>query len=117
MSLDPPLVGFCIGNGSSTWPRIREAGRFCVNVLGAHQEETSRVFASKDADKSGGQGWDRSPLGSPRITDSDRGIDCAIDAVHDAGDHEIAVGKVHDLEVVHEGHPLIFFRGGYASLT
>ena len=26
LSLDPPLVGFCIGKSSSSWPGIREAG-------------------------------------------------------------------------------------------
>ncbi|MCB0969931.1 MAG: flavin reductase family protein, partial [Acidimicrobiales bacterium] len=34
ISLDPPLVGFCAGKGSSTWPKIRESGRFCASVLG-----------------------------------------------------------------------------------
>lgn len=116
VSLHPPLVGFCAGKGSSTWPKLREAGRFCVNVLGDHQEEISRVFASKEVDKFAGIGWDRSPLGSPRIADALAWIDCEIQAVHDAGDHEIAIGAVHDLAVTHEGRPLVFFRGGYAGL-
>jgi len=47
ISLEPPLVGFCAGHGSSTWPKLRENGRFCINVLAADQEPVSRVFASK----------------------------------------------------------------------
>ncbi|MEO6987670.1 MAG: flavin reductase family protein [Aquihabitans sp.] len=117
VSLKPALVGFCAGKGSSTWPKLRDSGRFCVNILGAHQEEMCRVFASGDRNKFAGVGWDASPLGSPRITDTIAWIDCEIEAVHDAGDHEIVVGAVHDLAVTHEGHPLVFFRGGYADLA
>ncbi len=117
ISLDPPLVGFCAAKTSSTWPKLREVGRFCVNVLAADQEEVSRVFASREADKFAGLAWDHSPLGSPRLGDTLAWIDCEIEAVHDAGDHDIAVGRVHDLHVATEGEPLVFFRGGYTNLA
>ena len=117
VSLDPPLVGFCAAKTSSTWPKLREVGRFCVNVLAADQEEVSRVFASREADKFAGLAWDHSPLGSPRLGDTLAWIDCELEAVHDAGDHDIAVGRVHDLHVTVEGEPLVFFRGGYTNLA
>ena len=88
-----------------------------MSILGDDQEEVSRRFASKEADKFAGLAWDRSPLGSPRLGGALGWIDCTMDAVHDSGDHEIAVGAVHDLAVAAEGHPLIFFRGGYAHLA
>lgn len=117
ISLEPPLVGFCAGHGSSTWPKLRENGRFCINVLAADQEAVSRVFASKDADKFASIGWDRSPLGEPRIAGALAWIDCTLTQVHKAGDHDIVLGEVHDLSVTHEGNPLVFFRGGYADLA
>ncbi len=113
VSLEPALIGFCAGRSSSTWARLREAGAFCVNILAADQEEVSRVFASKSADKFAGIGWDHSPLGSPRLADTLAWIDCHVDAVHEAGDHDITVGAVHDLQVGREAGPLVFFRGGY----
>ena len=42
-------------------------------------------------------------------------LDCRIEAEHEAGDHVIVVGRVQDLDVAHEGIPLLFFRGGYGS--
>lgn len=117
VSLDPALVGFCVGRQSASWPRIRAAGRFCVNVLGEHQEDVCRVFASKVADKFDGLGFDAAPFsGAPRIHDVLAWIDCEIDSVLPAGDHDIVVGRVHDLGTLHQGAPLVFFRGGYANL-
>ena len=117
VSLDPPLVGFCVGHGSSSWPKLRDNGQFCVSVLGADQEAVSRVFASKEPDKFAAIGWDRSPLGEPRITGALAWMDCTLFDVHGEGDHDIVVGQDHDLGVAHEGTPLIFFRGGYSSLA
>jgi flavin reductase (DIM6/NTAB) family NADH-FMN oxidoreductase RutF len=118
VSLDPPLVGFCAGHQSSSWPRIRHAGRFCVNVLTADQEHVSRVFAGKSDDKFAGLGYDAAPYsGAPRIADALAWVDCELQVVHAAGDHDIVVGRVHDLAVVDEGTPLVFFRGGYAEVA
>jgi len=113
VSLAPPLVGFCAGKTSSTWPKLQAAGSFCINVLAEDQEDVSRVFASKEPDKFVGVGWDRSPLGSPRLHGALAWIDCRLHTVHEAGDHDIAVAAAHDLGVGHEGGPLVFFRGGY----
>lgn len=113
ISLEPPLVGFCIGSASKTWPKLQAAGSYCISILAEDQEEVSRVFASKAVDKFQGLGWDRSPLGAPRISNALAWIDCQLDAVHQAGDHDIAVGVVHDLEIAREVSPLVFFRGGY----
>lgn len=51
VSLDPPVVAFLPATTSSTWPRIRATGRFCVNVLAADQEHVCRACASKAPDK------------------------------------------------------------------
>jgi len=118
ISLEPALVGFCAGKGSSSWPRIREAGHFCINVLADDQEETCRVFASKADDKFAGIGYKAAPFsGAPLLDGVLAWIDCEIDTIHEAGDHDIVIGRVHDLSVAKEGHPLVFFRGGYANLA
>ncbi|CAN5860238.1 flavin reductase family protein [soil metagenome] len=117
VSLDPPLVAFCPARSSSSWPIIDQAGAFCVNVLGEDQEELCRVFASKGDDKFAGIGWRAAASGSPVLADVIAWMDCEIDAVHEAGDHLIVVGRVLELEVGEEAGPLVFFRGGYGRLT
>lgn len=117
VSLDPPLVGFCAGKDSASWPAIRSSGAFCVNVLADDQEHVSRSFASKDPDKFRGIGWEPAATGSPRLLDVLAWIDCDIETVHDAGDHEICVGRVRELRVEREDGPLVFFRGGYGRFA
>jgi 3-hydroxy-9,10-secoandrosta-1,3,5(10)-triene-9,17-dione monooxygenase reductase component len=111
VSLDPPLVGFCAALSSKTWPVIKRAGRFCVNVLAADQEGVCRSFARTGADKFEGVAWALSDGGSPMIDDVIAWIDCDIDAVYGAGDHEICIGRVRGLGDPRLSIPLPFFRG------
>jgi len=113
LSLDPPQVLFCAGKTSSSWPKVRSAGSFCVNLLADDQEDVSRVFASKAEDKFSEIGWKRSGNGSPLLAGVLGYIDCTIENVVESGDHDIVIGAVTDLDVLHEGGPLLFFRGGY----
>jgi 3-hydroxy-9,10-secoandrosta-1,3,5(10)-triene-9,17-dione monooxygenase reductase component len=111
VSLAPPLVGFCVARSSKTWPVIRRSGRFCVNVLAADQEGVCRSFARTGADKFQGVGWTLSDGGSPQLDDVIAWIDCDIEVVYDAGDHEICVGHVRGLGNPRLSVPLPFFRG------
>jgi 3-hydroxy-9,10-secoandrosta-1,3,5(10)-triene-9,17-dione monooxygenase reductase component len=113
VSLDPPLVAFCVAKESSTWPRIRRAGGFTVSILAEDQEDLSRVFASKSADKFREVAWWPAPSGFPVLAGAVAWIDCAVESEHDAGDHVIVVGRVRELDVADDGKPLIFYRGGY----
>jgi flavin reductase (DIM6/NTAB) family NADH-FMN oxidoreductase RutF len=117
LSLEPAQVLFCPAKSSSSWPKIRDVGQFCVNILADDQEDVSRVFASKGTDKFAEIGWRRSGNGSPLIEGVLAFVDCEIAAVLDGGDHEIVVGTVQDLDVKHEGGPLVFFRGGYGRVS
>lgn len=113
LSLDPPQVLFCAGHSSSSWPKVRAAGSFCVNLLAEDQEDVCRVFASKAEDKFAEIGWKHSGNGAPQLGGILGYIDCTLENVIPSGDHDIAVGAVTDLGVLHEGGPLLFFRGGY----
>lgn len=117
VSLDPPLVAFFPDKRSTSWPRIEEAGSFCVNVLAEDQEEVCRRFASKSDDKFEGLGWRPAPSGAPILAGTLAWIDCDIHAVIDAGDHFYVTGAVRELEVEREGGPLLFFRGGYGRFA
>jgi flavin reductase (DIM6/NTAB) family NADH-FMN oxidoreductase RutF len=115
VSLDPPLVGFCVARTSSTWPSISATGVFGVSVLAEDQHETSGRFASKAEDKFEGISWEPSPITrSPLIQGAVAHIDCELYETHEGGDHLIVEGLVRSLDVHRpDVGPLLFFKGGY----
>jgi flavin reductase (DIM6/NTAB) family NADH-FMN oxidoreductase RutF len=117
VSLDPPLVAFLVDHESTSWPRIRRSESFCVNVLAAGQEHVCRAFAATGMDKFDGLRFRRGQSGAAIFEGVIAWIDCDIDAVHTAGDHEIVVGRVRDLGIENSALPLLFFQGGYGRFV
>jgi 3-hydroxy-9,10-secoandrosta-1,3,5(10)-triene-9,17-dione monooxygenase reductase component len=118
VSLVPPLVLFSPSRQSVTWPRIARAGHFCANVLAADQRRLARAFgtsAAGGADKFAGVPWSPSPAGAPILDGALTWVDCAVEAVHEAGDHFVVIGRVTGLGECGAGQPLLFYRGRYAA--
>ena len=116
LSLEPPLVLFCPAKASTSWPRIREAGHFCINILAADQAALSAAFARSGGDKFVGVEWTPGVTGAPVLAGTLAHVECTLEAVHDGGDHDIAVGAVVDLSVRRDAKPLVFFRGAFLEL-
>ncbi|WP_433507834.1 flavin reductase family protein [Pseudonocardia halophobica] len=113
LSLDPPLISFSPARTSSTWPRIREVGSFCVNVLAEDHQEYSNGFARSGTDKFAGVSWNSAPSGSPVLEGVSAWIDCTLWNEYDGGDHTVVLGRVSDLGADASRLPLLFYRGGY----
>jgi 3-hydroxy-9,10-secoandrosta-1,3,5(10)-triene-9,17-dione monooxygenase reductase component len=118
VSLEPPLVLFCPSRRSATWPRIERAGHFCANVLTDGQRELSRIFgisAATGTDKFAGLRWSPCSSGAPVLEGALTWIGCAVQDVHEAGDHYVVIGRVTELgPYAPEQNPLLFYRGRYA---
>jgi flavin reductase (DIM6/NTAB) family NADH-FMN oxidoreductase RutF len=117
LSLDPPLVGLAPAKSSTSWPRIARAGSFCVNVLADHQQALCTGFAVSGGDKFDGVPWHPAAVGgAPVIEGCLAWVSCGVELVHDAGDHELVIGKVLDLGHA-PGRPLLFYRRAFATLA
>ncbi len=116
LSLDPPLVAFAPGRSSRTWPRLREIGRFCVNVLAEGQDAIAQTFARSGTDKFAGVHWTPSRHGSPVLDDVVAWIDAELWAEYDGGDHTIVAARVLDLGSSPTRRPLLYHRGSYGLL-
>ncbi|MFX7832959.1 flavin reductase family protein, partial [Acinetobacter baumannii] len=57
VSMSPPLVSFSVKRSSYSYPRIRQAGRFAVNILSGEQVGISDQFARQGEDKWRGVEW------------------------------------------------------------
>lgn len=116
-SLAPPLVAFFPDKGSTSWPTIEAAGRFCVNMLAYDQEWLCRRFASKLENKFEEVSHRLSEARLLILDDVVAWIDCTLHAVHEAGDHFIVLGHVQALAIERDAHPLVFCRGGYGHFS
>ena len=116
LSLDPPLVAFAPARTSRTWMRLREIGRFGINVLAEGQDDVSQNFARPAPDKFAGVPWTPSVHGAPVLGGIVAWIDGELWAEYDGGDHTIAVARVLDLGAHPDRRPLLFHRGVYGLL-
>ena len=115
VSLEPPLVLFCAGVGGTSWPRIRRGGRFSVNVLAEEQQDLCARFGSRTGRRFEGLDWTPSRWGTPSLPGVLARVHCEIDAVHRAGDHDVVIGAVDELEWVGHTDPMVFFRGAFRA--
>jgi flavin reductase (DIM6/NTAB) family NADH-FMN oxidoreductase RutF len=116
LSLDPPLVLVCIDHRASLWPVLQEAEHFAVNILAAGQEALSRRFSSREGDRFDGIGFTRGNTGAALLDDTVAAVECTTIARVAHGDHSILVGSVES-GTARDLQPLLYYRGGYASLT
>lgn len=111
VSLEPPLIGFLPAKSSATWPLLRTAGRFCVNILSAEQADLCGQLSQKTGDRFEGLDHDMTPSGNPRLPGIVAWLDCTMHGVTDAGDHDFVLGRVHAMAIVTMRAPLVFHRG------
>jgi 3-hydroxy-9,10-secoandrosta-1,3,5(10)-triene-9,17-dione monooxygenase reductase component len=117
LSLDPPLVLFCLGKTAHLSTFIRSAAGFSVNILARTQRDLSTYFAG---------GWKHSSPpefsflsweGGPLLDGCTAALGCAVDAIHEGGDHWIVIGRVLALHRSEQAPPPLVFQGGrYAAL-
>jgi 3-hydroxy-9,10-secoandrosta-1,3,5(10)-triene-9,17-dione monooxygenase reductase component len=120
VSVEPPLVSFSVMKTSTTYPRIRETGSFAINVLSQAQHQVSSQFARSGTDKWAGISWAATASGNPAIDDCLMWLDCELWAEHEAGDHQIVIGRVREMGRLGEentAEPLLFYKGRYRYLS
>src|SRR5581483_3231517 len=85
VSLDAPLVGFCVMTTSNTWPAIERQRSFGVSILADDQVDVCRRLAGKEPDKFDALSWSPGPVtGSPLIEGAVAHLDCDLEQQHRA---------------------------------
>ncbi|MDL4777544.1 MULTISPECIES: flavin reductase family protein [Thermomonosporaceae] len=119
VSLAPPLVSFYVAVSSSTFPRLRAAPAFAVNVLGHDQAEVAGRFAARDVDRfAAPTRWRRGPAGEPLLDGAAVRLRCGWHSVQEIGDHLLVVGRVVAVELGAAGTaPLLYHRGRFGRFA
>lgn len=116
VSLDPPLVSFCVQNSSTTWPKLKDLPYLGISVLGEAHDTAVRTLAAKTGDRFAGLDTHSTDSGAVFIHGTSVWVESAIEQQVVAGDHTIVVLRVHDI-TVHEGvAPIVFHRSTFRRL-
>lgn len=116
VSLEPPLVSFCVQNTSTTWPRLKELPMLGISVLGEAHDEAARTLAAKTGDRFAGLETVSSESGAVFIKGTGLWLESSVEQLIPAGDHTIVVLRVNEVTIDAEVAPIVFHRSGFRRL-
>lgn len=118
VSLDPPLVLFCIDHRAFSRTAFRDAQTFALNVLADDQQSLADRFARASADKFSGLDYTTGHGGAPVLPGALATFECDVEAQYPGGDHDILVGRVAAIDFGPDtAKPLLYFGGAYRALA
>ena len=117
VSLNPPLVLWCLDNASHNLEAFRRASHHAINVLAAGQNDLSNRFATWPVDRFAGLAWQAGAGGAPVFPGCCARFEVANESAVAGGDHTIFVGRVENFSEDAGKAPLLFHAGRYAKLA
>jgi len=117
VSLDPPLVAFCVQNTSTTWPVLADRPRLGLSLLVEADDGAARTLAAKTGDRFAGLRTVTTSSGALFIEGTCVWMETSIDKLVPAGDHTIAVLSVTDLTVHSDVSPILFHRSTFRRIA
>ncbi|WP_307364864.1 flavin reductase family protein [Brevundimonas sp. SORGH_AS_0993] len=121
LSLTPPLVLACLARTSRTLTAVIESGHFCVNILGAGQEDLAYGFArsgtaAEAASRFEGVAFDLGLAGVPVLRHCAATLQCRLHERVAGGDHDILIGRPEHIASNPSVPPLVHGRGRISHL-
>ena len=117
VSLEPPLILWCLDNSAESYDDFTQSEHFTVHVLHSEQQNVSTIFATPNADKFGQVPWSHGEEGTPVLDEFLECFHCKIEKLHEGGDHVIILGRVVRLETKLDCPPLLYHQGEYKVLS
>jgi len=116
VSLDPALVAFCVQKSSTTWPKLRTAGHLGISVLGEAHDVAAKTLAAKSGDRFAGLRTVRADTGALFIEGANLWLDTHVHGEVEAGDHNIVMLAVDEMELDPRVYPLVFHQSRFSRL-
>jgi flavin reductase (DIM6/NTAB) family NADH-FMN oxidoreductase RutF len=116
VSLDPPLLLWCMDRRSRRHDVFVKAAGFTVSILGTDHKEVSSRLARPGEHSLDDIALIQTELGPPALADSLAIFECEAEKRMEAGDHTILLGRVLRFSCPSASAPLVFFRGKYSAL-
>jgi flavin reductase (DIM6/NTAB) family NADH-FMN oxidoreductase RutF len=116
VSLDPPLVLFCVQNTSSTWPKLVDRPVLGISVLGESHDAAARTLAAKTGDRFAGLETFSTERGAVFIGGTSVWLESSIEQLVPAGDHTVVILRVNEITVHDDVAPIVFHRSTFRRL-
>ncbi len=116
VSLEPPLVSFCVQNTSTTWPKLKDRPRLGISVLGELHDDAAKALAARTGDRFAGLQTVSTENGAVFIEGTSVWVESTIEQLVPAGDHTIVILRVNDITVHADVAPIIFHRSTFRRL-
>lgn len=117
VSLDPPLVAFCVRKESGTWPMLQLSSRLGISVLAEQHSTAARALASSRADdRFADVRYSVAEGGALEISGCSTFLNCTLENEIDAGDHVIAVLRINSLTTSAAHPPLVFHASRFGTV-
>jgi len=121
VSDEPASLLLCINRTTRMNAILKKNGRFAVNVLGAAQQDVSRMFADPRLamdERFTRCGPRRDVCGDlPGLSDALAVIGCSIESVSEVGTHSVFIGVVEELVLGRTGSGLVYYDRAYHHLA
>jgi flavin reductase (DIM6/NTAB) family NADH-FMN oxidoreductase RutF len=116
VSLEPPLVLWCLSRTAPSYSVFLDASHFAIHVLAEDQGDLSARFSGqanlngRTRDKFAGLELPDGLGGAPLLADVVARYECRLERRYDGGDHLIMVGEVERYS--HTDRPPLLFHAG-----
>lgn len=120
VSLDPPLISFNVHQDAETHDLLLRAGRFAVNILTEEQADLAHHFSIADLlqrEQFSGVSFHLDEEGLPLLDEVLAIFTCAVETVHEAGDHTLIIASVDAISRENlTARPLLYFEQTYRTV-
>ncbi len=116
VSLDPPLVLWSVGKHAPEYAAFCGVKNYVVHILSSDQIALSNRFATPGIDKFDSLDYELSGQNVPLIAGAITRFHCSTVHNYPAGDHNILVGSVDEIEQGRGESPLIYYCSDYRSV-
>jgi flavin reductase (DIM6/NTAB) family NADH-FMN oxidoreductase RutF len=119
LSVDPERFVISVGRGSSSYPALRDAGAFGVNILRADQQAIADRFAGRGGvageARYHGAEWFVTPNGVSLLQGALANVECRVEEIIERHSHAIVIGEPLSIAANSAADALIFWRSKYGS--
>lgn len=121
ITVEPPMMLFCINKSSPSAARIKENGVFCINTLTVVDQPLSDVFAGRTdqhlEERFTSGAWTKLVTGAPVLSSALAAFDCRFVEAKEVTTHYVVMGVVEAVEFAQSGEALLYAHRKYRALA